>query len=108
MAFRVRQPTQRVNNTQQINEKAKKAEDIDLEPITLKNYRNKFLYYPNQTGTTSIEIIQPKTRNEYEEKFRPTLHMMNKPEYEKEKLIYDDNSKEWKLVKESDLYKYES
>jgi hypothetical protein len=108
MAFRVRQPVQHVNNTRQISEGHKVAEEIDIEPVKMKNYKDKFLYYPNQTRSGDVEIIQPKNTEEYLEKFGPFFHMMEKPEYEKEELIYDNRTKEWKLIKESELYKYGS
>jgi len=74
----------------------KLAEQIDLTPVKLQNHGDKFVYHATQLPI-NIQNVQPKSTDEY---------LLGKPAYEKEELVYDASSKIWKLVPESELYKY--
>jgi hypothetical protein len=84
----------------------KAAAKIDLEPAKMKNYGGRFVYHPSQISLDSIRYAQPKSTEEYLQGYHPGL-MLQKPEYEKEELVFDKVAKKWKLVKEEDIYKYQ-
>jgi len=84
------------------------AEKIDLEPAKLKDYGGRFLYYPTQAPTQHIDqfaSLQPKNTEEYLQDSRPSM-LLNKPIYESEEMVFDPHTKRWKLVPESEMYKY--
>lgn len=72
------------------------AEDIDLEPVKLKEFSGKFLYYPtNISGNTLL----PEINKKIPAKEPVNKIMFKKPEYEDEMIIYDTDENKWKLVK---------
>lgn len=54
-----------------------------------------------------MRYTQPKSIEEYLQTYQTGL-MLQKPEYEKEELVFDKTINKWKLVKEEDIYKYKS
>jgi hypothetical protein len=79
---------------------------IDLEPVKMKNYGGRFVYQPSQISPDAVRYAQPKSTDEYLQGYHPGL-MFQKPEYEKEELVFDKAANKWKLMKEEDIYKYQ-
>ena len=79
------------------------ADTIDMEPVKMKNYGDKFFYHPVKVQIP--ELVQTKSTEEYLQTHHPGM-MFQKPEYEKEELVKDHHTGRWILVKESDMYKY--
>lgn len=103
----MRQPTMKVSHESQLSEGHKVAEKINLEPVKLKKYGSKFLYYPSKISPNDVQYTYKNTE-EYLNNYIPDF-ILQKPEYQyqKEELVFDKNNNLWKLVKEEDKYKYE-
>jgi hypothetical protein len=102
----------RMNNTSkshmpvhpsETEEKLKKGK-ILLEPTELKQYRDKFLYYPTTQSIEAIENQQALSTEDYLNKF--SYNGDNKSLYEEEELVLDTKLNIWKIVKKSELHKY--
>ena len=110
MTFRMRRSARNNVQCEQIPSTGQKiADKIDLEPAKLKDYGGRFLYYPTQIPKehiNSLESLQPKSTEEYLQDLRPGL-LLEKPEYTREEMVFDKSSGRWKLVNESELYKYQ-
>ena len=105
-SFRVSHPVSK-NTTQTYQTEGEKiADTIDLKPTTLKNRDGRFLYYPSQIPDC-VQDIQTKSTEEYLKTFQQG-YALSKPVYERENMVYDNTAKRWKLVPESELYKYTS
>jgi hypothetical protein len=85
----------------------KVADKIDLEPAQMKNHGGRFFYHPSEISPDVAQNIKPKNTDEYLHGGN-TLLTMQQPQYEKEELVFDKESNTWKLVKESEMYKYQS
>lgn len=83
----------------------KVADNIDLTPAKLHDYGGRFLYYPTQMQTSVA--VQSKSTEEYLQAVRPD-NMFSKPGYEKEELIFDSTTKKWRLIPQSEMYKYQT
>lgn len=81
----------------QITAVQKEANNIDSGSAKLQDNGTRFLYHPAQN-------IRSKSTSEYNQ----LLNTMNKPIYEKEEIVFDQDTKTYKLVKESEMYKYQS
>jgi len=103
----MRQPTMKVSHESQLSEGHKIAEKINLEPVKLKKYGSQYLYYPSKISPDNVQYEYKNTEeylnlNNYNPDF-----ILQKPEYQKEELVFDKNNNLWKLVKEEDKYQYE-
>lgn len=99
----MRQSTTNMTHEPPLTEGHKAASKIDLENVKMKNYRGHFVYQPSRL----LSDLQSKNTDEYLKGYYPGL-MLQRPEYEKEVLVFDKVTNKWKLVKEEDMYKYQS
>lgn len=99
MAFRMRQATINMTRDPPQTEGHKIAQEIDLEPVKLKNYGGHFVYQPSRISSEAIEYTQTKSMDEYLQNYKYEV-MLQKPKYEKEELVFDKATNRWKLVKE--------
>lgn len=94
------------NMTHEPPTESRKAEDkVNLEDVKIKDYRRQFVYQPSQILLDSVKYTQLKNTDEYLKDYHSGL-MLQRPEYEKEVLVFDKTTNKWKLVKEEEMYKY--
>lgn len=80
----------------------KNTEKVELEAAKLQERRGKFIYFPSRNTDEYVKNMQAKSTDEYLNIVRPGLNM-TKPIYVREEMIYDPESKRWKLVPETEL-----
>lgn len=74
--------------------------DVDLKPVTMKKYGDKFLYYPTQVSIPLVATTPDLSSKDY-------LNISNKPKvevntyYESEELVQDPVTGKYKFVKKS-------
>lgn len=106
MTFRMRPPTNS-NNAPNTSQEQKTADRIDMDPPRLREHRGRFIYHPARISAEYLENLQIKSSEEHLEDLK-TRMLIGKPVYEKEELVYDETVKRWKLVPQSEMYKYRS
>lgn len=106
MTFKIRSLTHTQSN-HNTSQEQKTADRIDMEPPKLREYKGKFIYHPARISTDHLQNIQIKSTEEHIDDLKMRI-LLGKPLYEKEELVYDENLKHWKLVPQSEMYKYRS
>lgn len=104
MAFAVRSKNSYHYSSRPLNQTQSLSEKIDQGEIKLQNYKEHFLYYP-YSSENNINNFRPKNTKDYLNSFNLEKYI-NKPEYDKDEIIYDAKTKKWVIVKESELNKY--
>lgn len=92
--------------SQSSNTEQKTADKIYYEPARLKQYGGRFLYEPAHIPVEELESVTTKSSSYLYN--ADTTISFNTPKYEKEELIYDKRTGQWRLVPAKDMYKYES
>lgn len=100
MTFRVRNSGNIQPSTPNYSTGQKIADKIYFEPAKLRDYGGRFLYEPAHIPIEELDSITAKSSSEYMYNYDTT--------YEKEELMYDKRTGQWRLIPVKDMYKYES